>query len=88
MPLCLVLSARRNDRGEGTHFANSIREAVTLGTQSFFTRSMFLGGPGHCKQSRSLFRVSVTVSPSSMDSAFSNYLDTWGVSDRAELRCL
>ncbi len=43
-------------------FANSIREAVTLGTQSFLTRRMFLGGPGHCRESRSLFWVSVTVS--------------------------
>lgn len=47
---------------EGADFANSIRDAVTAGTQSFLTRSMFLGGAGHWRESKLLLRVSVIVS--------------------------
>ena len=47
------------------YFANSIKDVVTAGTQSFLTNSIFRGGAGHCKDSRSLLRVSVTVSRAS-----------------------
>lgn len=44
------------------YFANSTTASVVCRAFSFFTRSIFRGGDGHCRDSRSLPLVSANVS--------------------------
>ena len=57
-----------------TDFAYSIRLSVTAGSPSFLIMRTFRGGDGHCKESKSLFRVSrlVNIIPKRVGE---NYLD-------------
>lgn len=52
---------QRLKSGCQTDFAYSMRQAVTNGAPSFFIMSMFRGGDGHCKESKSLVGISMHV---------------------------
>ena len=58
-----------------TDFAYSIRESVTAGTRSFFIMRMFRGGDGHCKESKSVLRVSMKLNMAPDVKVSSCYLD-------------
>lgn len=46
---------------------NLRRDSVAVGSLSFFTSKIFLGGADHLRDRRSLSRVSVSVSPGLFD---------------------